>query len=151
MPQTDTAYDFLCSINISCHFDNLVKMSFSSYIITVKTEKSVSNNLPNKWQTKSQQEQHVISYRAQWINAVQGQTCYSIFNGRWLEEITKLNNLYNPSVSFFLKEIGEPIHFYFFLSFQVNAWINSHTLSSMHTQSSLGKSDGVSVKLCVKC
>lgn len=48
----------------TCHFDNLVKMSVSSYI-TVKTEKSVSYNLPHKRQTKSQQEQHVISYRAQ--------------------------------------------------------------------------------------
>jgi len=51
MPQAETVYDFLHSINISCHFDNLVKMSVSSYI----TVKSLSNNLPNNWQIKSQQ------------------------------------------------------------------------------------------------
>lgn len=125
--------DYLHSINISCHFDNLVKMSVSSYI-TVKTEKSVSYNLPNKWQTKSQQEQHVISYRAQWITAAKGQKCYSLFNGRSLEEKTKLNNPYcNPRVLFFQVFLGEPIHL-FFLSFQVNAWIHSHTLSNIQTK-----------------
>lgn len=39
--------DFLHSINISCHFDNLVKTSVSWYI-TVKMEKTVSYNLPIK-------------------------------------------------------------------------------------------------------